>query len=102
MENLSQGQNMCQVYHCYVSISGSTWCPKKVLRLINNKTKTFCSIFKISFVSDWCDINLNFDISLLKIGQILTELQELDDQNAVNHETNELFLLATTWVYMCE
>ena len=44
--------------------------------LINNRTKAFHSIFKISFVSDRCDI----------------ELQELKDQNAVNHATSELFL----------
>ena len=63
---------------------------EKVLRLINNKTKAFCSIL-ISFVSDRCDINLDVDISFLKIGQILTELQELEDENAVNHKTSELF-----------
>ena len=64
---------------------------KKVSCLINNRTKAFRSIFKISFVSDKCDINLDFDTSVLKIRQILTELQELQTQNAVNHETNELY-----------
>ena len=67
--------------------------------LINNKKKAFTLIFKIPFFSDRWEINLDFDISLLKIGQILTELQELKDQNAVNHETSELFMPAT-WVYM--
>ena len=62
---------------------------KKVLRMINNGTKTFCSTFKISFVSDRCGIKLDFDISFLKIGQMLTELRELEDQNVVNHETSE-------------
>ena len=56
-----------------------------VLYLINNRTRAFCSILKISFVSDWCDISLDFVISLLKIRQILTELQY-----RVNHETSEL------------
>ena len=70
----------------------TTGCSKeKVLRLINNRTNTFCLIFKISFVSDSRDISLDFDISFLTIGQILTELRELEDQNAVNHETSELF-----------
>ena len=36
-------------------------------------------------------MNLDFDISFLKIRQIITELQKLEDQNAVNHETSELF-----------
>ena len=68
-----------------------TGCPKiKVMRLINNGTNAFRLIFKISFVSDKCDIKLHLDISVLKIRQILTELQELEDQNAVNHETSEL------------
>ena len=49
-------------------------------------------MFKISFVSDKCDINLYFDISFLKIGQISTEVQELEDQNAVSHENSELFI----------
>ena len=64
---------------------------KPVPRLTNNRTKAFHSISKISFVSDRCDINVVLDISFLKIGQILTELQESEDQNAVNHETNALF-----------
>ena len=38
-----------------------------------------------------CDINLDFDISFLKTRHILTDLQELEDQNVVNHETSELF-----------
>ena len=42
-------------------------------------------------MSDSCDINLDFDFSFLKIEQILTELQELEDQHAVNHETSKLF-----------
>ena len=44
------------------------------------------------------DPNLDFDISFLKIRQILTELQELEDQDAVNHETSELFHFGR---YMC-
>ena len=67
--------------------------PKKVLCLINNRTKAFCSVLKISSVSDRCDINLDFHISFLKIRQILTELQELEVQNGVNHEISELFHL---------
>ena len=67
----------------------SNVCPKiKVLRLTNNRTKVFRSIFTISFASDRCDINLYFDISFSKIGQISTELE---DQNAVNHEISEFF-----------
>ena len=38
-------------------------------------------------------------MSLLKIGQILTELPELEDQNAVNHETS-FILIATLVCYM--
>ena len=64
---------------------------KTVLRLINNRTNAFCLIFKISFVLDRLDPNLGFDISVLKIGQKLTELRELEDKNAVNHETREIF-----------
>ena len=70
---------------------------RKVLRLINNRTKAFCSIYKISFVSDRFDISLDFDTSFLKIKQVLTlkieqklaELQE--DQNVVSHKTSEIF-----------
>ena len=61
------------------------------MRLINDRTKDFCLTFKIFRVLDRCDINLDFNISFLKIGQILTELHELEDQNAVNNETSELF-----------
>ena len=42
-----------------------------------------------------------FDILLLKIEQILTELQELEDQNAVNHETSDLFHSGCYMMYMC-
>ena len=59
--------------------------------MISNGTKAICLIFQISFVSDSCAVNLDFDITFLKIGQILRELQKLEDQNAVNHETSELF-----------
>ena len=59
--------------------------------LISNRTNAFHSIFEVSFVSDRCDMTLVFDISFLKIGQILTDLQELEDQNAINYETSELF-----------
>ena len=41
----------------YASFTG---CPKNALRLINNRTKAFCSIFKISSVLDGLDINLYF------------------------------------------
>ena len=43
------------------------------------------------FALDKLDINLDFVTSFLKIGQILTELQELENQNAVKYETSELF-----------
>ena len=68
--------------------------PKKVVRLINNKTTGFCSIFKLFKLLDRLDPNLDFDISFyspLQIGPKLTELGELQDKNAVNHETIEIF-----------
>ena len=37
------------------------------------------------------DQALNFDITFLKVGQKLTELRELEDKHAVNHETREIF-----------
>ena len=90
--------NIIHVKECKIRFSKNVAAcpPKKALRLINNRTKVFCSIFKISFVSDRCGINLDFDISYLKMGKILKELQELEGQNAVNHETR-----AATRVYMC-
>ena len=57
--------------HCVTT--RDTGCPKKVLRLTNDRTKVFCSIFKFSFVLDRLDPKLDFDISVLKIGQKLTE-----------------------------
>ena len=50
-----------------------------------------------------CDIKPDFDVSFLKIAQILTESQELEDQNdAVNHDTNELFHFGCYLdVYVC-
>ena len=33
--------------------------PKKVSHLINNRTKAFCLISKMFFVSDRCDINID-------------------------------------------
>ena len=64
---------------------------RKVLCLINNRTKTFCSIFKNISVWHRRGKILDFDISFLNNRQILTELQELEDQSAVSHETSELF-----------
>ena len=49
--------------------------PIKILPLINNRTKAFCSTFIISFVLDRLDPNLDFDISVLRIGQKLLELR---------------------------
>ena len=37
-------------------------------------------------------------MSFLKIGQILTNLQELEDQDAVNHEISEFF---SVWLLEC-
>ena len=34
---------------------------------------------------------MDFDISFLKIGPELTELRELADKTAVDHETGEIF-----------
>ena len=64
---------------------------ENVLCLINKKTTAFCSVFKISFVLDRLNSILDFDISFLKIGKKLTELRELEDKNAVNHEIKEIF-----------
>ena len=41
-----------------------------------------------------CDVNLDFDISFLKIRQILRELLESEDQNVVNNDNSELFHLS--------
>ena len=35
--------------------------------------------------------DLDFDISFLKIRQKLTELRQLEDKNAVDHKTKEIF-----------
>ena len=40
---------------------------KKVLRLMNNKTKGFCSIFRISFVLNKIYPNLDFEIKIAEI-----------------------------------
>ena len=64
---------------------------KKFLCLINNETEALCCSFRISFVSDRCDKNLDLDILFLKIEQISTEVKDLEDQNAVSYETSELF-----------
>ena len=42
-------------------------CPKKVLHLINNGTKAFCSVSKMLFVLDKRDRNLNSDILFFSI-----------------------------------
>ena len=34
---------------------------------------------------------LDFDISFLKIRQKLTELRQLEDKNAADHKTREIF-----------
>ena len=60
-----------------------------VLRLINNRTKAFCSIF-VHFVLDRLEPNLNFDISVFKIRQKLTGLQYREDKNAGSCETREI------------
>ena len=36
-------------------------------------------------------MNLDFDISFLKVRRILIELLELEDQNVVNHEISQFF-----------
>ena len=55
----------------------SVFIHKKVLSLINNRTKAFCSIFKISFVSDSCDINFK---SLLR-QMLYLQSQRMDFKN---------------------
>ena len=42
--------------------------PKKVLHLINNKTKAFCLNSEMYFVSDKGDPNLDFDISVFSFA----------------------------------
>ena len=61
--------------------------PKKVLRLINNRTKAFRSISEILFVFDKQSPNLGFDILFFSIEWKLRELCELKDKNALHHET---------------
>ena len=61
---------------------------QKVLRLIDNKTKAFCSISEILlfFIREtltWISISYFFSVDLK-----LPELCELKDRNALNHETN--------------
>ena len=68
----------------------------KVLRLINNRTKAFCSSFKILFVSERYDINLDFNISFLRIGQILRALQELEGKMQSTMKPVTSFILAAT------
>ena len=63
-----------------------TVCPKKVLRLINNRTTAFCYILKISFVSDSVILHLIFE-NRTKIKRV-TRVRR---PKAVNHETSELF-----------
>ena len=63
---------------------------RKVLRLIDNRTKAFCLIFNF-FVLDRLDPKVDFDISVFKIRQKLTELRYQEDKNAVNYETREIF-----------
>ena len=60
---------------------------KKVLRLINNRTKTSSSISEMLFVLDKLDPNLDFEILFFSIELKLPDLCELKDKNALNHET---------------
>ena len=60
--------------------------PKKVQRLINNKTKAFCLISDF-FVFDKQDPNLDFDILFFSVEGKSPELCELKHKNALNHET---------------
>ena len=64
---------------------------EKVLRLINNGTKAFCSISKISFVLDRLDPNSDFNISFLKVRQKLTELRELKTKMKLTMKSERSF-----------
>ena len=48
--------------------------PKRVLRLINNRTKGFCLIFKISFVLDKVCPKLDFEIKIVEVCWKLSEI----------------------------
>ena len=61
----------------------------KVLHLINNRTKAFCSISEMSFVLDKGGPNLNFDILFFSFGLKLPELRELQDKNACTQPWNQ-------------
>ena len=69
------------------------WVPQKGPAFDQQQNKAISLIFKISFVSNRCDINLDFDILSLKIGQILAELQELEDQTM---KAVSFFIMAAT------
>ena len=69
------------------------WVPQKGSAFDQQQNKAISLIFKISFVLNRCDINLDFDILSLKIGQILAELQELEDQTM---KAVSFFIMAAT------
>ena len=54
------------------SIGVQSWCPnRKHWHLINNRKKTFCSIFRIL---DKAYLELDFEIKIIEIHRLLSEI----------------------------
>ena len=52
----------------FLLILPCTGCPRKsARRLINNRTKAYCLIFKISFIWNKAQPNLDFDFKITEI-----------------------------------
>ena len=82
-ESLMGGQNIGVVFF-YVS-SYLYRVSQRVLRLINNRTKAFCSISKLLFVLDKGDPTLGFDNLFFSMETKLPKLWELKDKSVLNH-----------------
>ena len=92
----------CQNNLCWlimVDIGLSTECPKKVLYLINNRRKGFCSISQLLFVFDKRGPNLDFDLFFSQSNKNCN-FCELKDKNVLNHETRVKRSLQFTFLCM--
>ena len=62
--------------HCVFYIRSHTGCPEKARRLLNNGTKTYCLIYKISFILNKAQPEPNLDFGT-KINEIQLKTTEI-------------------------
>ena len=79
------------------SIWSLSWCPsKKYQCLISNRTKAFCSIFRISSILDEAYLQLDFEIKIVEIHRMLSEIHYLKvEHSKFGHINLKLFKAIT-------